>query len=139
VFQGKTLADARGDVFRGLEVVETACNMGTITMGETQGNLSRGLDTYTFRQPLGVTAGICPFNFPAMIPLWMFPVATACGNTMLLKPSEKDPGATMILAGLAQEAGLPDGVLQVGGSLNLIFFNVILTSLRSPSVVFLCL
>jgi malonate-semialdehyde dehydrogenase (acetylating) / methylmalonate-semialdehyde dehydrogenase len=121
VFQGKTLADARGDVFRGLEVVETACNMGTITMGETQGNLSRGLDTYTFRQPLGVTAGICPFNFPAMIPLWMFPVATACGNTMLLKPSEKDPGATMILAGLAQEAGLPDGVLQVGGSLNLIF------------------
>jgi len=82
-------------------------------MGETLENLSRGLDTYSYRQPLGVTAGICPFNFPAMIPLWMFPVATACGNTMVLKPSEKDPGATMILARLAQQAGLPDGVLQV--------------------------
>jgi malonate-semialdehyde dehydrogenase (acetylating) / methylmalonate-semialdehyde dehydrogenase len=68
---------------------------------------------YVSRQPLGVTAGICPFNFPAMIPLWMFPVATVCGNTMILKPSEKDPGATMLLAKLAKEAGLPDGVLQV--------------------------
>lgn len=111
--QGKTLADARGDVFRGLEVVETACAMGNNFMGETQENLARGLDTYTYRQPLGVTAGICPFNFPAMIPLWMFPVSTACGNTMLLKPSEKDPSATMLLAKLAQESGLPDGVLQV--------------------------
>jgi malonate-semialdehyde dehydrogenase (acetylating)/methylmalonate-semialdehyde dehydrogenase len=90
--QGKTLADARGDVFRGLEVVETACNMASTTMGETVENLSRGLDTYSYRQPLGVTAGICPFNFPAMIPLWMFPVATVTGNTMLLKPSERDPG-----------------------------------------------
>lgn len=111
--QGKTLSDAKGDVFRGLEVVETACNMGTHLMGETLGNLSSGLDTYTYRQPLGVTAGICPFNFPAMIPLWMFPVSTVCGNTMVLKPSEKDPGAAMILAKLAQEAGLPDGVLNV--------------------------
>jgi malonate-semialdehyde dehydrogenase (acetylating)/methylmalonate-semialdehyde dehydrogenase len=82
-------------------------------MGETAENLSRGLDTYSYRQPLGVTAGICPFNFPAMIPLWMFPVSTGCGNTMILKPSEKDPGASMLLAQLAQQAGLPDGVLQV--------------------------
>jgi malonate-semialdehyde dehydrogenase (acetylating) / methylmalonate-semialdehyde dehydrogenase len=111
--QGKTLADARGDVFRGLEVVESVCNMGTLLMGETLENLSRGLDTYTYRQPLGVTAGICPFNFPAMIPLWMFPVANVCGNTMLLKPSERDPGAAMIIAKLAKEAGLPDGVMQV--------------------------
>jgi malonate-semialdehyde dehydrogenase (acetylating)/methylmalonate-semialdehyde dehydrogenase len=111
--QGKTLADARGDVFRGLEVVESVCNIGNNLMGETQENLSRGLDTYTYRQPLGVTAGICPFNFPAMIPLWMFPVSTACGNTMVMKPSEKDPGAAMILAKLAQEAGIPDGVVQV--------------------------
>lgn len=111
--QGKTLADARGDVFRGLEVVESTCGMGSMFMGETQENLSRGLDTYTYRQPLGVTAGICPFNFPAMIPLWMFPVSNVCGNTMLLKPSEKDPGAAMLLAKLAQQSGLPDGVLQV--------------------------
>lgn len=111
--QGKTLADARGDVFRGLEVVESVCGMGNLLMGETLGNLARGVDTITLRQPLGVTAGICPFNFPAMIPLWMFPVANVCGNTMLLKPSEKDPGAAMIIAKLAKEAGLPDGVLQV--------------------------
>jgi len=111
--QGKTLADARGDVFRGLEVVETCCNMGTHMMGQTAENLSKGLDTYTYRQPLGVTAGICPFNFPAMIPLWMFPMAAVTGNTMLLKPSEKDPSAAMILARLAQEAGLPDGVCQI--------------------------
>lgn len=111
--QGKTLADARGDVFRGLEVVESTCGMGNLLMGESLENLARGLDTYSYRQPLGVTAGICPFNFPAMIPLWMFPVANVCGNTMLLKPSERDPGAAMILARLAKEAGLPDGVLQI--------------------------
>jgi malonate-semialdehyde dehydrogenase (acetylating)/methylmalonate-semialdehyde dehydrogenase len=104
------LSDARGDVFRGLEVVEQTCNMATLMMGETIENLSKGLDTYSYRQPLGVCAGICPFNFPAMIPLWMFPVATACGNTFVLKPSEKDPGAAMMLAVLAQEAGLPDGI-----------------------------
>ncbi|KAJ1442283.1 methylmalonate-semialdehyde dehydrogenase [Ochromonadaceae sp. CCMP2298] len=73
--QGKTLPDARGDVFRGLEVVESVCNIGVLTMGESAGNLSRGLDTYSYKQPLGVTAGICPFNFPAMIPLWMFPMS----------------------------------------------------------------
>jgi malonate-semialdehyde dehydrogenase (acetylating)/methylmalonate-semialdehyde dehydrogenase len=111
--QGKTLADARGDVFRGLEVVESACNVASTSMGETQENLARGLDSYSFRQPLGVVAGICPFNFPAMIPCWMLSLATAVGNTMILKPSERDPGATMLLAKLAQQAGLPDGVLQV--------------------------
>ena len=111
--QGKTLADARGDVFRGLEVVEHACSMGTLMMGETLENLSKDVDTYSLRQPLGVCAGICPFNFPAMIPLWMFPMATAAGNTFLLKPSERDPGAAMMLAQLAHEAGLPPGVLNV--------------------------
>lgn len=111
--QGKTLPDAKGDVFRGLEIVESACGMGSLMMGESLENLSRGLDTYTYRQPLGVTAGICPFNFPAMIPLWMFPVSNVCGNTCILKPSEKDPSAAMLIAKLAQKAGLPDGVLQV--------------------------
>jgi malonate-semialdehyde dehydrogenase (acetylating)/methylmalonate-semialdehyde dehydrogenase len=111
--QGKTLGDARGDVFRGLEVVEHACSVGTLTMGETLSNLSAGVDSYSLRQPLGVAAGICPFNFPAMIPLWMFPLATACGNTFLMKPSERDPTAAMMLAQLALEAGLPPGVLNV--------------------------
>lgn len=111
--QGKTLADARGDVFRGLEVIESACGAAPLMMGETLGNLARGIDTYSYRQPLGVIAGICPFNFPAMIPMWMLGIATVTGNSMILKPSEKDPGATMLLAKLAQEAGLPDGVLQV--------------------------
>lgn len=111
--QGKTLPDARGDVFRGLEVVEQTCSTATTMMGETLENLATGLDTYSYKQPLGVCAGVCPFNFPAMIPLWMFPVATACGNTYILKPSEKDPGAAMMLAELAQQAGLPDGVLNI--------------------------
>ncbi|KAL6777593.1 ALDH6 [Auxenochlorella protothecoides x Auxenochlorella symbiontica] len=111
--QGKTLADARGDVFRGLEVVEYAAGIGPDMMGEMLENVSTGIDTYSIRQPLGVTAGICPFNFPAMIPLWMFPMALATGNTMVLKPSEKDPGAAMMLADLAQQAGLPKGVLNV--------------------------
>ena len=110
---GKTLADAKGDVFRGLEVVEACCNVGVLMMGETVENLSAGLDTYSYRQPLGVVAGICPFNFPAMIPLWMFPVALATGNTMVLKPSEKTPSAALFLAKLTVEAGLPPGVLQV--------------------------
>lgn len=111
--QGKTLPDARGDVFRGLEVVEHTCNTATLMMGETLGNLATSLDTYSYRQPLGVCAGICPFNFPAMIPLWMFPVGIACGNTYVLKPSEKDTGAAMILTRLMKEVGLPDGVLNV--------------------------
>ncbi|KAL8554887.1 hypothetical protein ACS0TY_002895 [Phlomoides rotata] len=111
--QGKTLKDAQGDVFRGLEVVEHACGMATLQMGEYVANVSNGIDTYSIREPLGVCAGICPFNFPAMIPLWMFPVAVTCGNTFVLKPSEKDPGASMILAELAMEAGLPNGVLNI--------------------------
>ncbi|KAL2936725.1 Methylmalonate-semialdehyde dehydrogenase [acylating] mitochondrial [Bienertia sinuspersici] len=111
--QGKTLKDAQGDVFRGLEVVEHVCGMGTLQMGEYVSNVSSGIDTYSVREPLGVCAGICPFNFPAMIPLWMFPVAVTCGNTFILKPSEKDPGASVMLAKLAMEAGLPDGVLNI--------------------------
>lgn len=111
--QGKTLKDAHGDVFRGLEVVEHACGMATLQMGEFVPNVSSGIDTYSIREPLGVCAGICPFNFPAMIPLWMFPIAVTCGNTFVLKPSEKDPGASLMLAELAMEAGLPDGVLNI--------------------------
>jgi len=107
------LVDARGDVFRGLEVVEHSCSTGTVMMGETVENVGKNIDTYSFRQPLGVCAGVTPFNFPAMIPLWMFPLAVTCGNTFLLKPSEKDPGASMIIARLAREAGLPPGVLNV--------------------------
>ncbi|XVF01476.1 hypothetical protein REPUB_Repub04eG0092500 [Reevesia pubescens] len=111
--QGKTLKDAHGDVFRGLEVVEHACGMASLQMGEYVPNVSSGIDTYSVREPLGVCAGICPFNFPAMIPLWMFPVAVTCGNTIVLKPSEKDPGASIMLAELAMEAGLPEGVLNI--------------------------
>ena len=94
--QGKTLPDARGDVFRGLEVVEATCHVGGSLMGETQENVSKGMDCYSYRQPLGVTAGICPFNFPAMIPLWMMSISPACGNAIVLKPSEKDPGDLLI-------------------------------------------
>ena len=111
--QGKTLPDAAGDVFRGLEVVEHTTTIPSIMMGETAGNVASDIDTYSYRQPLGVCAGITPFNFPAMIPLWMFPVACTAGNTYVMKPSELDPGCTMLLAGLAKEAGLPDGVLNI--------------------------
>ena len=110
---GKTIADAKGDVFRGLEVVEQCCGLGNAMMGETLEAAAQGIDTYSYRQPLGVCAGIAPFNFPAMIPLWMFPVAVTCGNTYLLKPSEKVPTATMLLAEYAKDAGLPPGVLNV--------------------------
>lgn len=111
--QGKTLVDARGDVFRGLECVEHATSFTSLSMGETIENVARNVDIYSYRQPLGVCAGVCPFNFPAMIPLWMFPLATTLGNTFVLKPSEKDPGASLILARLASEAGLPSGVLNI--------------------------
>ncbi|HET9579867.1 MAG TPA: CoA-acylating methylmalonate-semialdehyde dehydrogenase [Usitatibacter sp.] len=111
--QGKTLPDAEGDVFRGLEVVEHAAGIGTLTMGEFVENVATGLDTYSIRQPIGVCAGITPFNFPAMIPLWMFPMAIVCGNTFVLKPSEQDPMTSMVLAELAIEAGLPPGVLNI--------------------------
>ena len=111
--QGKTLPDAEGDVFRGLEVVEHACSIGTLQLGEYAENVANGVDTYSIRQPIGVCAGITPFNFPAMIPLWMFPMAVVCGNTFVLKPSEQDPMTSMLLAELALEAGLPPGVLNV--------------------------
>jgi malonate-semialdehyde dehydrogenase (acetylating)/methylmalonate-semialdehyde dehydrogenase len=111
--QGKTLADAEGDIFRGLEVVEHACSIGSLQMGEFSENVAGGVDTYTLRQPLGVCAGITPFNFPAMIPLWMVPMAIACGNTFVLKPSEQDPMSTMLLVELAVQAGVPSGVLNV--------------------------
>jgi malonate-semialdehyde dehydrogenase (acetylating)/methylmalonate-semialdehyde dehydrogenase len=111
--QGKTLADAEGDVFRGLEVVEHACSVGTVQMGEHLEQVAGGVDVYAFRQSLGVCAGITPFNFPAMIPLWMFPMAIVAGNTFVLKPSEQDPMTTNLLAELALEAGVPPGVLNV--------------------------
>ena len=111
--QGKTLPDAEGDVFRGLEVVEHASAIGNLQLGELANNVAGGVDTYTLMQPLGVCAGITPFNFPAMIPLWMFPMAIATGNTFVLKPSEQDPMVTMRLCELALEAGIPPGVLNV--------------------------
>ncbi|MEM5420900.1 MULTISPECIES: CoA-acylating methylmalonate-semialdehyde dehydrogenase [Paraburkholderia] len=111
--QGKTLPDAEGDIFRGLEVVEHACSIGTLQQGGFAENVAGGVDTYTLQQPLGVCAGITPFNFPAMIPLWMFPMAIVCGNTFVLKPSEQDPLSTMQLVELAIEAGIPKGVLNV--------------------------
>ncbi|KAI6172029.1 putative methylmalonate-semialdehyde dehydrogenase [acylating], mitochondrial [Aphelenchoides besseyi] len=111
--QGKTLADAEGDVVRGLQVVEHACSAPSLLLGEQMANVSKDMDTYSLRVPLGVTAGIAPFNFPAMIPLWMFPLSLVAGNTMLLKPSEKDPGAAMMLVELAKEAGIPDGCINI--------------------------
>lgn len=110
---GKTFEDAKGDVFRGIEVVEHACNIASLVMGETVENVAGGIDCYSYTQPLGVCAGITPFNFPAMIPLWMFPLAIACGNTFILKPSEQDPMTPNRLAELFEQAGAPKGVLQV--------------------------
>ncbi|MFQ3198585.1 MAG: malonate-semialdehyde dehydrogenase (acetylating)/methylmalonate-semialdehyde dehydrogenase [Paraglaciecola sp.] len=110
---GKTFADAKGDVWRGIEVVEQAMNVPAMMMGETAENVARGIDTYSYIQPLGVCLGITPFNFPAMIPLWMFPMAIACGNTFILKPSEQDPLTPNRLAELFMEAGAPKGVLSV--------------------------
>lgn len=111
--QGKTIVDAEGDVMRGLQVVEHCCSITSLQLGETMSGIAKDMDTYTIRIPLGVTAGITPFNFPAMIPLWMFPVALITGNTMVVKPSERDPGALMRLAQLAQDAGFPDGTVNV--------------------------
>lgn len=110
---GKVLSDARGEVTRGLEVVEFACGIPHLLKGEFSENVGGGVDSWSMRQPLGVCAGITPFNFPAMVPMWMFPVAIACGNTFVLKPSEKDPSCPMRLAELASEAGLPAGVFNV--------------------------
>lgn len=110
---GKTLADAKGDVWRGIEVVEQAANVAALMMGETVENVARGVDTHSWVQPLGVCVGITPFNFPAMIPLWMFPMALACGNTFVLKPSEQDPMTAVRLAELLLEAGAPADILQL--------------------------
>ncbi|MDD9811458.1 MAG: CoA-acylating methylmalonate-semialdehyde dehydrogenase [Gammaproteobacteria bacterium] len=110
---GKTLDDARGSITRGLEVVEFACGIPQLLKGEYSDSVAAGVDSWSMRQPLGVCAGITPFNFPAMVPMWMFPIAVACGNTFVLKPSEKDPSCGLRLAELMTEAGLPDGVLNV--------------------------
>ena len=110
---GKTWQDARGEVWRGIEVVEHACSIATLMMGETVENVARGIDTYSVVQPIGVCAGITPFNFPAMVPLWMFPLAIACGNTFVLKPSEQDPTVPNRLVELLADAGAPDGLVQV--------------------------
>ena len=110
---GKTLADAQGDVWRGIEVAEHACNIASLLMGETVENVARSIDCSSYQQPLGVCAGITPFNFPAMIPLWMFPLAVVCGNTFVLKPSEQDPMTPTRLAELWHEAGFPKGTLNI--------------------------
>jgi len=110
---GKVLSDARGEVIRGLEVVEFACGIPQLLKSEFTENVGTGVDSWSVRQPVGVCAGITPFNFPAMVPMWMFPVAIACGNTFVLKPSEKDPSVPLRVAELLKEAGLPDGVFNV--------------------------
>ncbi|OJF14638.1 CoA-acylating methylmalonate-semialdehyde dehydrogenase [Couchioplanes caeruleus] len=110
---GKVLSDAAGEVQRGLEVVEFACGIPQLLKGEYSDQASTGVDVFSFREPLGVCAGITPFNFPAMVPMWMYPVAIACGNTFVLKPSERDPSAANFVADLWRRAGLPDGVFNV--------------------------
>ena len=110
---GKVLSDAKGSCIRGLEVVEFACGIPHLLKGEFAENVGTNVDSWALRQPLGVCAGITPFNFPAMVPMWMFPVALACGNTFVLKPSERDPSCSLILADLLKQAGLPDGVFNV--------------------------
>ena len=110
---GKVYEDAKGSLIRGLEVVEFACGIPHVLKGEFSENVGTNVDSYSMRQPLGVAAGITPFNFPAMVPMWMFPLAIACGNTFILKPSEKDPSCPMKLAELLHEAGLPDGVFNI--------------------------
>ncbi|HSY43804.1 MAG TPA: aldehyde dehydrogenase family protein, partial [Candidatus Acidoferrum sp.] len=110
---GKTLVESRGDVKRGIEMVEFACGIPSLLMGEVLENVARGIDCETIRQPLGVCAGITPFNFPAMVPLWMYPVAIVCGNTFVLKPSEKVPLTAIKIVKLLEKAGLPKGVLNI--------------------------
>jgi malonate-semialdehyde dehydrogenase (acetylating)/methylmalonate-semialdehyde dehydrogenase len=110
---GKTFEDAKGEVTRGIEVVEFACGIPHLLRGDFTDQVARGVDVFSARHPVGVCAGITPFNFPAMVPMWMFPVAIACGNTFVLKPSEKDPSASLIMAELLAEAGLPAGVFNV--------------------------
>jgi len=110
---GKVLSDAAGEVQRGLEVIEFACGIPQLLKGEYSDQASTGVDVFSFREPLGVCAGITPFNFPAMVPMWMYPVAIACGNTFVLKPSERDPSVSGLIAELWRSAGLPDGVFNV--------------------------
>ena len=110
---GKVFTDARGEVTRGIEVVEFACGIPQLLKGEYSEQVGNGIDAWSIRQPLGVCAGITPFNFPVMVPMWMFPMAIACGNTFVLKPSERDPSASLLMAQLLTEAGLPDGVFNV--------------------------
>ncbi|MEO7775038.1 MAG: CoA-acylating methylmalonate-semialdehyde dehydrogenase [Steroidobacteraceae bacterium] len=110
---GKVLADARGEVQRGIEVVEFAAGIPQLLKGEVSENVGTGVDSHSLRQPLGVVAGITPFNFPAMVPMWMFPVALACGNCFILKPSERDPSASLLMGEWLKESGLPDGVFSV--------------------------
>lgn len=110
---GKVVADARGEVQRGLEVVEFACGIPHLLKGDYSDQVSTGVDAFSYRQPLGVVVGITPFNFPAMVPMWMYPIAIACGNTFVLKPSERDPSVSLVMAEIWKEAGLPDGVFNV--------------------------
>ena len=110
---GKVFSDAQGEVARGMDVVEFACGIPQLLKGDYTEQVSSGMDNWTLRQPLGVVAGITPFNFPVMVPMWMFPVAIACGNTFVLKPSERDPSPSLLLAEIWAEAGLPDGVFNV--------------------------
>ncbi len=110
---GKTFEDAKGSVTRGLEVVEFACGIPHLLKGEFSQNVGTNIDSWSIRQPLGITAGITPFNFPAMVPMWMFPISIACGNSFILKPSEKDPSCSLKLAELFSDSGLPDGVFNV--------------------------
>ncbi len=110
---GKVLSDSKGEIARGIEVVEFSCGIAQILKGQHSDNIGGGIDNWSMRQPLGVCCGITPFNFPAMVPMWMFPVAIACGNTFVLKPSERDPSASLLIAELLCEAGLPEGVFNV--------------------------
>ena len=135
VEHGKTLEDAKGSVTRGLEVVEFACGIPHLLKGEFSQNVGTNIDSWSIRQPLGICAGITPFNFPAMVPMWMYPLAIACGNSFILKPSEKDPSCSLKLAELFSEAGLPDGVFNViQGDKNVV--NYILESNEISSVSF---
>src|SRR5437868_9180027 len=110
---GKVFTDAQGEVSRGIDIVEFACGIPQLLKGDFTDQVSSGIDNWTLRQPLGVVAGITPFNFPCMVPCWMFPVAIACGNTFVLKPSERDPSASLFMARLLEQAGLPAGVFNV--------------------------
>ena len=132
---GKTLDDAKGSVIRGLEVIEFSCGIPHLLKGEFSQNVGTNIDSWSIRQPLGITAGITPFNFPAMVPMWMFPISIACGNSFILKPSEKDPSCSLRLAELFSDAGLPDGVFNViNGDKDVV--NMILDEKRISSVSF---